>query len=571
MKNRKLIYTVLFLTVFIDTIGDGLIVPLVPFYGLKFDAAPGTIALLFSTYSLSQLLATTFWGIMSDRFGRRPMLLLSLIGSGCAYFSLSQATAIWMLFASRILEGSMTVSILLASIYISDITTKENRTKSMGIIGAASGLGCFIGPGLSSTLVGNDPNNPNLMSPCLIAAGMALLGFFIAWFALPESKPPEVTAKVRSPQQSFHWSTVPEFFQPPPVTLLILSTFLVTFSLTGVFTIFPLWIQQQSHWGPKEIGYVYMLWGILCVLVQSVVVGQICRRYGEAKALLIGAILAAFGLFLMPFSSHIGLILGSLMMQVTGFNICRPAVLNSLLSQAAGAKRQAKILSFSGSMGALACTISPVFSGLIFGHFGHFSLFWTHTILMAIVSIIGWKVATSSQLSTAAYLQRQRRMKRLFDLLDYDKNGLIELADFEQVIKTITEIRNLKVGSPDYWLVHSYWTGLYEKLQTLMDRDRDGKITPEEWLEYMGRRLDRDFVNMFFQLIDTDSSGEIELHELKMFYQTYKIGTTQEAEGAFAAFDLNQDGYISLEEMKEIFDQFMYNDRPEIQSPWSIW
>lgn len=426
------------------------------------------------------------------------MLLLSLIGSGLAYLWLSQATALWMLFVCRMLEGTMAVSFLLATIYISDITTNENRTKSMGIIGAASGLGCLIGPGLSSALVGSDPNNPNFMLPCFIAACMALLGFLIAWLTLPESKPTESQPKRQSPKPSFNWSTLPELVQPPPIHLLLLSAFFIRFSLMGVFTILPLWIQQQINWGPQQIGYVYVLWGILCVTVQSVVVGPLSHRYGEANLLFWGSILTAFGLFIMPFSTNIALVLGALVIQVIGFNICRPAVLNSLLSQAAG-------------------------------------------------------------------------LKRLFTLLDYDKNGFIERADFEQVVNTIAEIQGLNLGSSEYWLVHSYWIGLGERLQTLMDTDKDGKITAEEWLEYMGRKLDHDFVDTFFQMIDTDSNGQIVIHELKMLYQAYKIGTIQDAKVAFDSLDLNQDGHISLEEMKQIFEQFMYNDEPQIQSPWSVW
>ncbi|MEQ9359427.1 MAG: MFS transporter [Coleofasciculus chthonoplastes F2-STO-03] len=369
----------------------------------------------------------------------------------------------------------------------------------------------------------------------------------------------------------YNWSTLPELVQPPPIHLLLLSAFLIRFSLMGVFTILPLWIQQQINWGPQKIGYVYVLWGILCVTVQSVVVGPLSHRYGEANLLFWGSILTAFGLFIMPFSTNIALVLGALVIQVIGFNICRPAVLNSLLSQAAGAKRQAKILSFAGAIGALACTVSPVFSGFVFGNLSPSWTFWNKTILMLIVSIISWKVARSSQLSMAVNNQRQRKLKRLFTLLDYDKNGFIERADFEQVVNTIAEIQGLNLGSSEYWLVHSYWIGLGERLQTLMDTDKDGKITAEEWLEYMGRKLDHDFVDTFFQMIDTDSNGQIVIHELKMFYQAYKIGTIQDAKVAFDSLDLNQDGHISLEEMKQIFEQFMYNDEPQIQSPWSVW
>jgi MFS transporter, DHA1 family, tetracycline resistance protein len=564
--NYKKVYFALFLSALIDTVGFGIVIPLIPFYALKFGASPIEVTLLFSTYALMQFLFTPLWGIMVDRFGRRPMLLLSLASGVIVYLCLSIANAMWMLFACRAIEGMMAGSFLVAMVYVSDITTKENRAKGMGIIGSAYVLGICLGPAMSGMLVGSDPQNPNFTLPALFAAGLSLLGFIVVWFALPESKPTEIQIKTQTQSQTkqrqFSLSGIKELLDPPPTNLLVLLFFLVVFVMVGTQAVFALWSQKQFNWGPKEIAYAYLFWGGVSFLVQAGLAGPLSQKFGEAKVLFSVLIILCFGLFLIPFSNSLPLLLGSLAIVSSSSSLCRPMI-NSLLSQSAGAKGQGKILGFAESVGILAKVVSPIWVGFLFGSFGPSWPFWSGTVVMFVASIFAWQVATFSRLSATAHTQRQRKMKRLFDLIDYDKNGFIEPLDFEQAANTIADLRGLQIGSPDYWLIHSFWTGLGAKLQTLMDTDGDGKITPDEWNVYMSKRLDFDFADAFMKLIDIDGNGEIALDELKMFYQAYKIDTSQ-TEASFEKLDINQDGHISSEEMKQIFDDFIYDDHKEL-------
>lgn len=408
MNNRK-VHFILFLSVLVDTIGFGLMLPLLPFYALKFGASTNTVTLLFSVYALLQFICGPFWGKMSDRFGRRSTLLFSLIGSSLAFLWLSQANTLWMLFGSRILEGIMAASFLLAMVYISDITTKETRTKGMAIVGAAFGLGLCLGPAISSFLVGSDSQNPNLMLPPLFAAGMSFLGFTIAFLGLPE--PIKTQARTVEKPRRFDLAKLTEILKTPPTGLLLLLSFLMMVVGLGTLAILAIWSNQKLGWGPKEIGYVYIFWGGMSVIVQTKLVEPLTKRFGEANSLFGGLVVLGFGVFLIPFSTNLPLVLGAVSLTSSGFFLCRP-LLNSLLSQSAGAKQQGEVLGLAESVSTLGRIIGPLGAGFIFGSLGSDLPFWSGTIIMAVASIFGWQVATASNLSSAVNKQRERKMKK---------------------------------------------------------------------------------------------------------------------------------------------------------------
>ena len=187
-KSGKMLFA-LFLSVLIDFIGFGIVFPLLPFYAKSFGASASTITLLFSIYALAQFVTTLLVGSLSDRMGRRLLLLLSLAGSGVAYLWFGLANSLLELFLARGLAGAMSYSIVVAQAYIGDVTTPENRSKGMGIIGAALGLGFTLGPALSGILVGLGGESPNLRLPLLTAAILSSIAFLLAWKLLPESHP----------------------------------------------------------------------------------------------------------------------------------------------------------------------------------------------------------------------------------------------------------------------------------------------------------------------------------------------------------------------------------------------
>src|SRR2546423_12491984 len=165
----------LFLIVFVDLVGFGLVIPLLPFYGLRFAASPQQVTVLLAIFSLMQLFTAPLWGRLSDRVGRRPVLIVSMAASVLAYIWIGSATALWMLFAARALAGACAGNVAAAQAYIADVTKPEDRARGMGLIGAAFGLGFIIGPALGGLIAGNDPATADIESPAWVAAAPSLL------------------------------------------------------------------------------------------------------------------------------------------------------------------------------------------------------------------------------------------------------------------------------------------------------------------------------------------------------------------------------------------------------------
>src|SRR5205085_6464960 len=186
---------ILLLIVFIDLVGFGLVIPLLPFYAERFGASPLQMTLLFAVYSLMSMLAAPLWGRLSDRIGRRPVLMASMAAAALAYLWLGFATQLWMVFAARAFAGACAGNIAAAQAYIADVTPPEKRARGMGMIGAAFGLGFIVGPVLGGLLAGDDLATADLATPGLIAAGLSFIAFLGVVLLLPESLPAAVQAR----------------------------------------------------------------------------------------------------------------------------------------------------------------------------------------------------------------------------------------------------------------------------------------------------------------------------------------------------------------------------------------
>src|SRR5580700_3384737 len=182
---------ILFLIVLIDLIGFGLVIPLLPFYAVRFHASPQEVTVLMAVFSLASMLTAPLWGRLSDRVGRRPVLMVSMAAAALAYLWLGFASRLWMLFAARALAGAGAGNIAAAQAYIADITKPEDRARGMGLIGAAFGLGFIIGPALGGWLAGSDPATADVVTPAWVAAGLSALALLGVVFLLRESLPRE--------------------------------------------------------------------------------------------------------------------------------------------------------------------------------------------------------------------------------------------------------------------------------------------------------------------------------------------------------------------------------------------
>ncbi len=378
---------VLFLTVFIDVIGFGIIIPLLPFYAENFGASPALITLLFSCYSFMQFLFAPFWGSLSDRIGRRPILLLSIGGSCLSYLWCGLATSLWMLFASRLLAGFMGGTIVTAQAYISDITTPDDRTKGMGMIGASLGLGFTLGPAIGGLLAGSNPEQVNYQLPLLAASGLSLCAFIFAFFSLPKLGKTQPHGESTTASVSQRLSGLIETLQSPLINVLIGVFFLIVLGLLGAQTTLALWLERKFSWGPQQTGYLLMFCGIVATILQGGLIGSLCKRFGEITLLVSGICLLGMGLFLVPFSATLGLLLGAMILLTIGECLSKTAI-RSLLSQLVKAQETGKILGIAQSASSLGAILGPGLGGLIFSSMGKDFPFFNGAFLMLMATIL---------------------------------------------------------------------------------------------------------------------------------------------------------------------------------------
>ena len=354
---------ILFLVVFIDLVGFGLIIPLLPFYAEYFQASPDVVGLVMATYSFTQFLAAPMWGRLSDRVGRRPVLLVSLAGAVVAYIGLGLVDSLWMLFAARALGGAMAGNIAAAFAYVADVTTPENRARGMGLIGAAFGLGFIAGPAIGGILAGPDPINADYQTPAFAAAGLSLAALALAAALLKESLAPEMRA--RAPAKQSRWLEFRDILMRPKVGLLIGLSFLATFVFAGMETTFAMWSRRQFGWGPEQNGYLFASVGFLAAGIQGGLVGRLAGAFGEARLITHGAVSLAAGMVLLPFADSLTVLAASMILMAYGFSIINPS-LNSLISLQVGKDEQGSVFGVGRSATTLARVVGPVWAGFLF-------------------------------------------------------------------------------------------------------------------------------------------------------------------------------------------------------------
>ncbi|HEV8026444.1 MAG TPA: MFS transporter, partial [Stellaceae bacterium] len=263
---------ILFFIVFIDLLGFGVMIPQLPFYGLHFGLHGFGVATMLACYSVAQFVSSPLLGRLSDRVGRRPVLLVSLAVSALAYCWLGFADAAWMLFAARLIAGAGAGNIAAAQAYIADVTPPERRAKGMGMIGAAFGLGFTVGPALGGLAARLDP-----AAPAFIAAGLSVIAFLLTLARLKESLP---EASRNAPPRPGRLAVAREALSRPVLRELILLLFVTIGAFAGMETTFALWANQVFGWGSWEVGLNFFFVGVVLVVVQGGLIGWLSRRLG---------------------------------------------------------------------------------------------------------------------------------------------------------------------------------------------------------------------------------------------------------------------------------------------------
>jgi DHA1 family tetracycline resistance protein-like MFS transporter len=391
---------ILFLIVFIDLVGFGLVIPLLPFYAERFGASPLQMTLLFAVYSLMAMLAAPLWGRLSDRIGRRPVLMASMAAAALAYLWLGFATQLWMVFAARALAGACAGNIAAAQAYIADVTPPEKRARGMGMIGAAFGLGFIVGPVLGGLVAGNDLKTADLQTPGLIAAALSAVALLGVVFLLRESL--SATAH-REPRGRI--AALRDALRRPMLGRLLVVFFLVILAFSGMETTFAWWAIDRFGWGPRPIGFVFFYVGLLSAAMQGGLIGPLTRRFGEERLTLAGLVLIALGLLVLPMAREVPALMAALTLLSLGMGAMQPT-LNSLISRRAPPERQGEVMGVAQSVGALSRVLGPIIAGALFSGLGPSSPFLWGAVLVALAVLVGWPLLRRSEPSAATVAAR---------------------------------------------------------------------------------------------------------------------------------------------------------------------
>jgi len=387
-QNRGAL-TVLLLTVFVDMVGFGIIIPFLPFWAERFAATPDLVALLMTTYAACQFVFAFLWGWISDQWGRKPVLLISLFGSVLSFAWIAFADSLWMLFAARAVAGMMGANISVAQAYIADVTPPEARSRTMGMLGAAFGLGFVIGPAIGGLLAGADPANPDFRTPFLAAAAVSGVGVLLGLFFLREPerhRPPDLP---RGP--AARWHAFRQAMAHRGVAYPIVIVTALGFVLAGVESTLALWTERQLAWGPRENGWFFAYIGVVLVIVQGGMVGPLVRSRGEARLVPLAIAVMAAGIALVPAVSSLPLMLLSGALIAAGYGLGNPS-LHGLTSRNAPSHNQGAVMGASQSSQSMARILGPAFAGSLFAAFGRDMPYIVGAVILVTVLLlsVGW-------------------------------------------------------------------------------------------------------------------------------------------------------------------------------------
>ena len=309
----------IFLIVFIDLLGFGIILPLLPYIAEKYQATPLQIGLLTATYSLFQLISAPILGRLSDRYGRKKILIISQIGSALGYLLLGLAHSLLLLFLSRIIDGATGGNISIAQAYIADVTTKENRAKGMGMIGAAFGLGFIFGPAIGGAL-----SKISYSAPAYFATGVSLITIFATIFFLKET----VNEKKASESQKtkFSLSEFKRVLGLYPIGLLIIVFLMLNSAFSIMQGNFSLWTQKTFNFDASQNGWLFAYIGILAVIFQMKLLPFVIKRFKEKNILQASLLFMAIGLILIPLAKHPNFLFIALFFLPLGNGLANPTI-----------------------------------------------------------------------------------------------------------------------------------------------------------------------------------------------------------------------------------------------------
>ncbi|HEV2285425.1 MAG TPA: MFS transporter [Steroidobacteraceae bacterium] len=362
--NRKL--GALFLFSIVDTLGFGIVIPLVPYMADRFGASPALITPILGSYSLCQLLAAPWWGRLSDRYGRRPILMSSLAGACLSYVILGGARNLWWLLASRMLAGLMAGNIATAFAYASDVSAPEKRAASMGLVGAAIGVGFTLGQPLGGLLAGADARTANFTAPAVVSVALSLAAIALVRFVLPESHTSEHR---RAHPDEPRRRSLRLLRERLPLAFIAGATLLVTYSQSILESIFAIWALHRYGLGPRAVGMLLFTVALPALVMQGGLVRVLAPRCGEARLAAAGALVYVAGLTQLALAPTLAGTVAGLVLCGLGLGAYNPSASALASRQARGHERGAVMGTYVASA-SLARVLGPLTSGAIYSLLG---------------------------------------------------------------------------------------------------------------------------------------------------------------------------------------------------------
>lgn len=370
--------------VFVGMLGVTLVMPLFPFFALRADVGPNWITVMMAAYAAGQFIAAPFWGRLSDRIGRKPIFLTSLVGAIVSYVMLAYAESFEMLLASRIVGGLMAGNVAVAFAAVADLTTDDNRAKNMGLVGGSFNLGFVAGPAVGGLIAG-DGSSENLTLVAFAAGGMSLVALLVTMALLTETLPSNKRARGAASRSA---ATLPvaaaglrQIWQNRPMALLVALSFVYVAAGSMLDTTFSLFANLTLGYGPADIGLLFSYMGLVGAVIQVGLIGRIAKALGDAKLVATGIAIYAVGLSIMIVTERLPFILLAMTMIAAANGFFMPGT-TSLVTKFARIEDRGWALGIYQAASNLGRVVTPLFSGLLFAEVGPHAPFVAGLVLL---------------------------------------------------------------------------------------------------------------------------------------------------------------------------------------------